>query len=188
MSSVIKENDILFLAWQTPQQKSSLLTEIYTQIGWLYQIFVKYPHSFMFFYDIVFDGCMWFIPIHILQGCFTCTGAIIWLPQCKWSNPEGYWRINHINPLPVKQSLMILGKWIKENPLKPSVSDVTMKEIGKSDLCAKWHWTKTRQTNSFYNSLDAMYFLSVFSTYPSHYVARHKIWISPDELTHFIGL
>ena len=27
---------------------------------------------------------------HILQGCFTGTGAIIWLPQCQWSNPEGY--------------------------------------------------------------------------------------------------
>ena len=27
---------------------------------------------------------------HILQGYFTGTGAIIWLPQCKWSNPEEY--------------------------------------------------------------------------------------------------
>ena len=27
---------------------------------------------------------------HILQGYFTDTGAIIWLPQCQWSNPEGY--------------------------------------------------------------------------------------------------
>ena len=26
---------------------------------------------------------------HILQGYFTGTGAIIWLPQCQWSNPEG---------------------------------------------------------------------------------------------------
>ena len=25
-----------------------------------------------------------------LQGCFTGTGAILWLPQCQWSNPEGY--------------------------------------------------------------------------------------------------
>ena len=28
---------------------------------------------------------------HILQSYFTDTGAIIWLPQCQWSNPEGYW-------------------------------------------------------------------------------------------------
>ena len=27
---------------------------------------------------------------HILQGYFTGTGAITWLPQCQWSDPEGY--------------------------------------------------------------------------------------------------
>ena len=27
-------------------------------------------------------------------GCITGTGAIIWLPQCPWSNPEGYRKIN----------------------------------------------------------------------------------------------
>ena len=27
---------------------------------------------------------------HIFQGYFTGTGAIMWLPQCQWSNPEGY--------------------------------------------------------------------------------------------------
>ena len=27
---------------------------------------------------------------HTLQGCFTGTGAILWLPQCQWSNPERY--------------------------------------------------------------------------------------------------
>ena len=27
---------------------------------------------------------------HIFQGYFTGTGAIIWLPRCQWSNPEGY--------------------------------------------------------------------------------------------------
>ena len=28
--------------------------------------------------------------IHILQGCCTGTGAIIWLAQCRWSNPNRY--------------------------------------------------------------------------------------------------
>ena len=27
---------------------------------------------------------------HILQGYFTGAGAIVWLPQYQWSNPEGY--------------------------------------------------------------------------------------------------
>ena len=32
---------------------------------------------------------------HILQGCITGNGAITWLPQCHWSNPEGYgWNHN----------------------------------------------------------------------------------------------
>ena len=31
---------------------------------------------------------------HILQGCFTGSGAIIWLPQCQWSNPEDMGKID----------------------------------------------------------------------------------------------
>ena len=27
---------------------------------------------------------------HILQGYFTVTGAILWLPQCQWSSNEGW--------------------------------------------------------------------------------------------------
>ena len=27
---------------------------------------------------------------HILQGCYTGTGAIVWLPQCQWRNYEEY--------------------------------------------------------------------------------------------------
>ena len=34
---------------------------------------------------------------NILQGCFTGTGAIIWLPQCPWSNPAGYGWISTYN-------------------------------------------------------------------------------------------
>ena len=32
--------------------------------------------------------------IHIHQGCFAGTGAIVRLPQCQWSKPDGYWKIN----------------------------------------------------------------------------------------------
>ena len=35
---------------------------------------------------------------HILQGGFTGTGAIVWLPQCQWSNLEGYQYMHHMNP------------------------------------------------------------------------------------------
>ena len=33
-----------------------------------------------------------FIPIH--QGCFAGTGAIVRLPQCQWSKPDGYGKIS----------------------------------------------------------------------------------------------
>ena len=42
------------------------------------------------------DSCDIFI--HIFQACFTGTGAIIWLPQCLWSNPEGSHRWNQTLP------------------------------------------------------------------------------------------
>ena len=32
--------------------------------------------------------------IHIHQGCFAGTGAIVWLPQCQWSKPDGYGKIS----------------------------------------------------------------------------------------------
>ena len=32
--------------------------------------------------------------IHIHQGCFAGTGAIVRLPQCQWSKPDGYGKIN----------------------------------------------------------------------------------------------
>ena len=32
--------------------------------------------------------------IHIHQGCFAGTGAIVKLPQCKWSKPDGYGKIS----------------------------------------------------------------------------------------------
>ena len=38
--------------------------------------------------DIIMASCISFT--HILQDGFTGTGAIIWLPQCLWSNPKGY--------------------------------------------------------------------------------------------------
>ena len=36
---------------------------------------------------------------NILQGHFTGTGAVIWLSQCQWGNPEKYGWIGHMNPL-----------------------------------------------------------------------------------------
>ena len=40
--------------------------------------------------------------IHIHQGCFAGTGAIVRLPQCQWSKPDGYGKISQCTVYPKK--------------------------------------------------------------------------------------
>ena len=53
---------------------------------------------------------------HILQGNFTGTGAIIWLPQFQWSNPDKYdEQANHMNLLitdEINTIKQITLKWV----------------------------------------------------------------------------
>ena len=44
-------------------------------------------------YAIIHNEFTWSI-IHIHQGCFAGTGAIVRLPQCQWSKPDGYGKIS----------------------------------------------------------------------------------------------
>ena len=44
-------------------------------------------------YAIVHNEFTWSI-YHIHQGCFAGTGAIVRLPQCQWSKPDGYGEIS----------------------------------------------------------------------------------------------
>ena len=51
--------------------------------------------------------------IHIHQGCFAGTGAIVILPQCQWSKPDGYGKINQCitttKPSKAKNACIFLG-------------------------------------------------------------------------------
>ena len=55
---------------------------------------MKYIHGLVVFCFVVVIwpaiSDSWYELSNILQGCFTGTGAIIWLSQCQWSNTEGY--------------------------------------------------------------------------------------------------
>ena len=42
--------------------------------------------------------------IHIHQGCFAGTGAIVGLPQCQWSKPDGYGKISQCSITTTKHS------------------------------------------------------------------------------------
>ena len=58
----------------------------------------KYAHGFVVhcfvvvMQSFIMNSHEVFINIH--QGCFAGTGAIVRLPQCQWSKPEGYGKIS----------------------------------------------------------------------------------------------
>ena len=58
----------------------------------------KYAHGFVVFCFVVvtqsFIMNSYEVFIHIHQGCFAGTGAIVRLPQCQWSKPDGYGKIS----------------------------------------------------------------------------------------------
>ena len=54
--------------------------------GFVVLCFVVVTQSFIIYSHEVF--------IHIHQGCFAGTGAIVRLPQCQWSKPDGYGKIS----------------------------------------------------------------------------------------------
>ena len=58
----------------------------------------KYAHGFVVLcFVVVMQSCIMNsheVCIHIHQGCFAGTGAIVRLPQCQWSEPDGYGKIS----------------------------------------------------------------------------------------------
>ena len=59
---------------------------------------MKYAHGFVVLCFVVvmqsFIMNSHEVFIHIHQGCFSGTGAIVRLPQCQWSKPDGYGKIS----------------------------------------------------------------------------------------------
>ena len=69
------------------------------QIFFLFTVYPKkYAHGFVVLCFVVvmqsFIMNSHEVFIHIHQGCFAGTGAIIRLPQCQWSKPDGYGKIS----------------------------------------------------------------------------------------------
>ena len=58
----------------------------------------KYAHGFVVLCFVVVTQSFIMnsheVYIHIHQGCFAGTGAIVRLPQCQLSKPDGYWKIS----------------------------------------------------------------------------------------------
>ena len=66
--------------------------------GWSTVYPKKYIHGFVVLCFVVvmqsFIMNSYEVSIHIHQGCFAGTGAIVRLPQCQWSKPDGYGKIS----------------------------------------------------------------------------------------------
>ena len=66
--------------------------------GWSTVYPKKYAHGFVVLCFVVvvqsFIMNSHELFIHIHQGCFAGTGAIVRLPQCQWSKPDGYGKIS----------------------------------------------------------------------------------------------
>ena len=71
-------------------------------VKWRWYIYILYPkkyvHGFVVLCFVVvmqsFIMNSHEVFIHIHQGCFAGTGAIVRLPQCQWSKPDGYGKIS----------------------------------------------------------------------------------------------
>ena len=72
---------------------------IYSKCPWLYTVYPKkYAHGFVVLCFVVvmqsFIRNSHEVFNHIHQGCFAGTEAIVRLPQCQWSKPDGYGKIS----------------------------------------------------------------------------------------------
>ena len=79
--------------------------------------------------------------IHIHQGCFAGTGAIVRLPQCQWSKPDGYGKISQrittTKHSKAKTVCIFLGIYCRAEIILGSDSDVWEEAL----LCNAFsHW------------------------------------------------
>ena len=78
--------DFWFNSWHLPANCSVTVYHKKYAHGFVVLCFVVVMQSFIMNSHEVF--------IHIHQGCFAGTGAIVRLPQCQWSKPDGYGKIS----------------------------------------------------------------------------------------------
>ena len=77
--------------------------------------------------------------IHIHQGCFAGTGAIVRLPQCQWSKPDGYGKISQCitttKHSKAKTVCIFLGIYCMSPIIQLGINDTTKTKQRKTSLC-----------------------------------------------------
>ena len=117
----------------------------------------KYAHGFVLCFVVVMQSFIMNsheLFIHIHQGCFAGTGAIVRLPQCQWSKPDGYEKISQCitttRHSKAKTVCIFLGIYCS-NTLRPRQrAPVLQSAFSNLSSCMKivvfWskcHWTST---------------------------------------------
>ena len=90
------QNTYMKLSWLDFKHKLHIVYPKKYAHGFVVLCFVVVMQSFIMNSHEVF--------IHIHQGCFAGTGAIVRLPQCQWSKPDGYGKISLYNHHKAQQS------------------------------------------------------------------------------------
>ena len=91
-------SDQYFYWWPSAVMCWDIYRHIDSQV-WVYTVYPKkYAHGFVVLCFVVvmqsFIMNSHEVFIHIHQDCFAGTGAIVRLPQCQWSKPDGYGKIS----------------------------------------------------------------------------------------------
>ena len=126
----------------------------------------KYAHGFVVLCFVVvmqsFIMNSHEVVIHIHQGCFTGTGAIVRLPQCQWSKPDGYGKISQCitttKHSKAKTVCIFLGIYCRER-LKHKTCD----HIAPC-------WKSSQQKQLYIHIVNALYALNLSFT-------KHKLQI-----------
>ena len=116
----------------------------------------KYAHGFVVLCFVVvmqsFIMNLHEVFIHIHQGCFAGTGAIVRLPQCQWSKSDGYGKISQCitttKHSKAKTVCIFLGIYCMVLWLYLKQSESVAKQTGypglvplKGILYVSWHWS-----------------------------------------------
>ena len=98
-TSLLKSNHQIFFALHSSHTLSNIIWGYMPTHYRPYTVYPKkYAHGFVVLCFVVvmqsFIMNSHEVFIHIHQGCFAGTGAIVRLPQCQWSKPDGYGKIS----------------------------------------------------------------------------------------------
>ena len=99
LGTALREQANIFALWGLYIDMAQVVHVVTIPVEIPYTVYPKkYAHSFVVLcFFVVMQSFLMNsheVFIHIHQGCFAGTGAIVRLPQCQWSKPDGYGKIS----------------------------------------------------------------------------------------------